>query len=216
MRENVLGKSCQALFVDFHGEATSEKYSFAHHFDGRVSAVIGTHTHAPTADTHILSGGTAYQSDAGMTGDYDSVIGVRKDIAIQRFLKKMPGKPLIPASENKTLCGVFIVTDDRSGKAVSVDPVRVGIRCLTRCPRFRILRLHRAGGGCVYFFEIAHTGVIQSFDEFVAILTAVSFNFGCYDRLDGGVEGLGDFESVEVDLVHDLQKLHEAVGNAGD
>ena len=126
LRENVLGKSCQALFVDFHGEATSEKYSFAHHFDGRVSAVIGTHTHAPTADTHILSGGTAYQSDAGMTGDYDSVIGVRKDIAIQRFLKKMPGEPLIPASENKTLCGVFIVTDDRSGKAVSVDPVRVG------------------------------------------------------------------------------------------
>lgn len=135
LRENVLGKSCQALFVDFHGEATSEKYSFAHHFDGRVSAVIGTHTHAPTADTHVLSGGTAYQSDAGMTGDYDSVIGVRKDIAIHRFLKKMPGEPLIPASENKTLCGVFIITDDRTGKAVSIDPVRVGDTLANTLPK---------------------------------------------------------------------------------
>ncbi|MCB1839427.1 MAG: TIGR00282 family metallophosphoesterase, partial [Alphaproteobacteria bacterium] len=125
LRDHVLGKTCQAVFVDFHGEATSEKYSFAHHFDGRVSAVVGTHTHAPTADAHVLPGGTAFQSDAGMSGDYDSVIGVRKDIAIHRFVKKMPGEPLIPASENKTLCGVFIVTDDRNGHAVSIDPVRV-------------------------------------------------------------------------------------------
>ncbi|MCB1592724.1 MAG: TIGR00282 family metallophosphoesterase [Alphaproteobacteria bacterium] len=124
--ENRLGQTCQALFVDFHGETTSEKYSLGHHFDSRVSAVIGTHTHAPTADAHIMSGGTAYMSDAGMSGDYDSVIGVRKDIAIHRFVRKMPGEPLIPASENKTLCGVFIVTNDNTGRAVSIEPVRLG------------------------------------------------------------------------------------------
>lgn len=126
LKAHRLGGNCQAVFVDFHGEATSEKYSLAHHFDGRLSAVIGTHTHAPTADSHILPGGTAYMSDAGMTGDYDSVIGVRKDIAIFRFVRKMPGEPLVPASTNKTLCGVFIVTDDRTGKAVSIEPVRIG------------------------------------------------------------------------------------------
>lgn len=124
--EHKMGQNCHALFVDFHGETTSEKYSLAHHFDGRVSAVIGTHTHAPTADAHIMPAGTAYMSDAGMTGDYDSVIGVRKDIAVHRFVRKMPGEPLIPASENKTLCGVFIVTDDHTGRSISIDPVRVG------------------------------------------------------------------------------------------
>lgn len=121
-----LNKGQNAVFVDFHGEATSEKLGFAHHFDGQVSAVIGTHTHIPTADHHVLPKGTAYMSDAGMTGDYDSVIGVRKDIAIQRFLKKMPGENIIPASENSMLCGALVITDDRTGLARSIQPIRIG------------------------------------------------------------------------------------------
>lgn len=121
-----LGQNCDAIFVDFHGEATSEKMAFAHAFDGRISGTIGTHTHVPTADAHVLPGGTAYMSDAGMTGDYDSVIGIRKDLSVQRFKTKMPGDHFIPASENMTLCGALIVTDDNTGKAKQIAPVRVG------------------------------------------------------------------------------------------
>ncbi len=119
-------KQGQAVFIDFHAETTSEKMSFGHYFDGQVSAIIGTHTHVPTADAHILKGGTAYMSDAGMTGDYDSVIGVRKDIAIGRFVKKMPGEKMEPASGEGTLCGAFIVTDDTTGLAKTIEPLRVG------------------------------------------------------------------------------------------
>jgi len=126
LKENQLNHSNNAIFVDFHAEATSEKMSFAHHFDGRVSAVIGTHTHVPTADAHVLPDGTAFMSDAGMSGDYDSVIGVRKDIATHRFTKKIPGEKMIPASENSMLCGAFIVTDDATGLAQSIEPVRKG------------------------------------------------------------------------------------------
>ena len=121
-----LSNSNKTIFIDFHAEATSEKMSFAHYFDGRVSAVVGTHTHAPTVDAHILPSGTAYMSDAGMTGDYDSVIGMRKDIAIHRFVKKTPGEHLIPANGEGMLCGVFIVTDDKTGLARTIDPVRMG------------------------------------------------------------------------------------------
>lgn len=121
-----IGKTCHAIFVDFHAETTSEKMAFAHHFAGQVSAVIGTHTHIPTADAHILAGGTAYMSDAGMTGDYDSVIGVKKDTAILRFTKKIPGDNFIPASENKTICGALIVIDPASGKAKAIQPIRLG------------------------------------------------------------------------------------------
>lgn len=121
-----MGQNCHAIFVDFHGEATSEKLCFGHHFSGRISGIIGTHTHVPTADAHVIAGGTAYMSDAGMSGDYDSVIGVRKDMAIGRFTKKMPGEPFIPASENKMLCGAVIVTDDNTGKALSIAPLRTG------------------------------------------------------------------------------------------
>ncbi len=88
LAEYRLGQNVDAIFVDFHGETTSEKMAFGHHFDGRISGVIGTHTHVPTADAHVLTHGTAYQTDAGMTGCYDSVIGVEKDIAIHRFVKK--------------------------------------------------------------------------------------------------------------------------------
>lgn len=126
LKVHVLGKTCHAIFVDLHGEATSEKMAFGHHFSGRISAVVGTHTHIPTADAHVMAGGTAYMSDAGMTGDYDSVIGIKKEMAIGRFISKLPGESFIPASENMTLCGAFVVTDDRTGKAVSIEPIRLG------------------------------------------------------------------------------------------
>lgn len=126
LRNKKLGQNTNAIFIDFHGETTSEKMSFGHYFDGRISAVVGTHTHIPTADAHVLPGGTAYMSDAGMSGDYDSVIGVRKDIGIHKFVRKMPGEKMIPASENTMLCGAFIVTNDNTGKAESIVPVRRG------------------------------------------------------------------------------------------
>lgn len=124
--KETMGQSVQAIFIDFHGEASSEKMSLGHYLDGQVSAVIGTHTHIPTADAHVMVNGTAFMCDAGMTGDYDSVIGVRKDIAMHKFTKKMPGEPMQPAQGEGTLCGVFIVTNDSTGLAKSIAPVRVG------------------------------------------------------------------------------------------
>jgi 2',3'-cyclic-nucleotide 2'-phosphodiesterase len=122
-----LGKGgYDAIFVDIHAEASSEKQAFAHHFDGRVSVVVGTHTHVPTADARILPGGTGYQTDAGMSGDYDSVIGMRKDIAIAKFVRKMPTEKLMPAENIPTLCGVFIETDDATGKAIKIETIRSG------------------------------------------------------------------------------------------
>lgn len=128
LQHEVLGKTTDAIFIDLHAEATSEKMSYAHYLDGRVSAVVGTHTHIPTADAQVLPGGTAYQSDAGMTGDYNSVIGVEKDIAIYRFVKKTPGERMRPAKGPGTLCGCVIETDDRTGLALSIAPIRLGGR----------------------------------------------------------------------------------------
>ncbi len=117
-----------AILVDFHGEATSEKMSMGHFCDGRASAVIGTHSHVPTADAQILPKGTAYQTDAGMCGDYDSVIGMQKEAAIQRFVRKMPGERLQVAEGEGTLCAVFVETDDATGLARRVAPLRRGGR----------------------------------------------------------------------------------------
>jgi len=128
VKSHVMGRTVNAIFFDFHGEVTSEKMAMAHYLDGRVSAVIGTHTHVPTADHQILVGGTAYQSDAGMTGDYDSIIGVVKDVPIARFTRKMPTERMSPADGVATLCGTFIVTDDATGLAKTIEPVRVGGR----------------------------------------------------------------------------------------
>ena len=125
LNEHRLGQNCDAIFVDYHAEATSEKMAFAHHFDGRVSGVIGTHTHIPTADTHVLKGGTAYQTDAGMTGDYDSVIGVEKNIPIHRFVKKTPSERMKPASGEGTLCGA-VIEISTNGLARSIKPIRIG------------------------------------------------------------------------------------------
>ncbi|MFA5041813.1 MAG: TIGR00282 family metallophosphoesterase [Bdellovibrionales bacterium] len=115
------------IFVDFHGEATSEKMAMAHMLDGRVSAVVGTHTHIPTADEHILPKGTAYMTDAGMCGDYNSVIGIKKEAAIWSFTKKTPfTERKTPSEGEATVCGAFVVTDDKTGLAVTIKPVRVG------------------------------------------------------------------------------------------
>ncbi|MBN8906689.1 MAG: YmdB family metallophosphoesterase, partial [Rhodospirillales bacterium] len=99
-----LGGTVQAIVLDIHAEATSEKMAYAHSFDGQVSLVVGTHTHCPSADAQILPGGTAFQSDAGMSGDYDSVIGMHKDAAALRFWRKMPGERLGPAEGEATIC----------------------------------------------------------------------------------------------------------------
>lgn len=123
-----LGGAAQAILIDLHAEATSEKMAFAHVFDGQVSMVVGTHTHCPSADAQILPGGSAFQSDAGMCGDYDSVIGMAKDGAALRFWRKMPGERLVPAEGAATLCGVFLETDDATGLARRVEPVREGGR----------------------------------------------------------------------------------------
>jgi 2',3'-cyclic-nucleotide 2'-phosphodiesterase len=130
-----LGGDVAAIIVDFHGEATSEKTALGHFADGRVSAVIGTHTHIPTADARILERGTAYISDLGMCGDYDSVIGLEKVASIRRFVTRMPGpKKPEPAAGEATLCGVFIVTDDATGLARRIEPVRVGGRLALAMP----------------------------------------------------------------------------------
>jgi 2',3'-cyclic-nucleotide 2'-phosphodiesterase len=118
----------EAVLIDLHGEATSEKMAFAHMVDGRATLVVGTHTHVPTADAMILNGGTAYQTDAGMCGDYNSVIGMTKEPSINNFLRKMPRQRMSPADGEGTLCGVMVESDDRTGLAVKVAPVRVGGR----------------------------------------------------------------------------------------
>jgi metallophosphoesterase (TIGR00282 family) len=129
-----LGSSVAAVVIDFHAEATSEKMSFGHSFDGQASLIVGTHTHCPTADHQVLPGGTAYQSDAGMCGDYDSVIGMMKETAAARFWRRMPGEKLQPAEGETTICGVFVETDDATGLARRIAPVRQGGRLSQALP----------------------------------------------------------------------------------
>jgi hypothetical protein len=134
LAQQPLGGGASAIIVDFHAEATSEKMAFAHFADGRVSAVLGTHTHVPTADAQILPGGTAYISDAGMCGDYDSVIGMQKAPSVRRFVTRMPGEKAKPAEGEATLCGVFVSVDDLTGLARQIEPVRVGGRLAPQLP----------------------------------------------------------------------------------
>jgi metallophosphoesterase (TIGR00282 family) len=121
-----LREAADAIVVDFHGEATSEKQAMGHFCDGRASFVVGTHTHIPTADHRILSGGTAYMTDAGMTGDYDSVIGMDKEEPLSRFTTGLPSGRYEPASGPATLSGVAVETDDATGLALRIAPVRLG------------------------------------------------------------------------------------------
>jgi metallophosphoesterase (TIGR00282 family) len=120
-----LGVQVDAIIVDFHAEATSEKTAMGQYLDGRVSMVVGSHTHIPTADARVLKGGTAYQTDAGMCGDYDSVIGFEKTGPLEKFLSKIPkfGK-LEPAAGAATLCGLLMETDEKTGLAKSCKPVQ--------------------------------------------------------------------------------------------
>jgi hypothetical protein len=131
-----LGASVQAIVLDLHAEATSEKMAMSHVVDGRVSLCVGTHTHVPTADTMILPGGTAYQSDAGMCGDYDSVIGMDKTVPIARFTRKLPTERMTAATGEGTLCAVFVETDEVSGLARRVAPVRIGGRLSPTLPGY--------------------------------------------------------------------------------
>jgi 2',3'-cyclic-nucleotide 2'-phosphodiesterase len=131
-----LGKGADAIVVDFHGEATSEKQAMGFFCDGRASLVAGTHTHVPTADLRIMPGGTAFMSDVGMTGDYDSVIGMNKDEPLTRFLRKIPSARFEPATGPATLCAVAVETDPATGLAVHVGGVRIGGRLEPAAPTF--------------------------------------------------------------------------------
>ena len=126
LENNVLGKDVDAIFVDFHAEATSEKMAMGKFLDGKVSAVIGTHTHIPTADCHIMKGGTAYQTDAGMCGDYDSVIGMEKTVPLQMFIHKRKFDKMEPAKGEATLCATLVELDDKTGLAVSIKALKIG------------------------------------------------------------------------------------------
>lgn len=130
-----LGKDVQAIFLDFHGEATSEKMAMGHFLDGRVSFVVGTHTHVPTADARILQGGTGYQTDAGMCGCYDSVIGMDTHISLSRFIRKLPGERMRPAEGPVTLCGVLLDVDPATGLCTHVQPFRKGGQLAAALPQ---------------------------------------------------------------------------------
>ncbi|MEO0913324.1 MAG: TIGR00282 family metallophosphoesterase [Pseudomonadota bacterium] len=123
-----LGGLAQAVIVEMHAEATSEKMAMGHWCDGRATLVVGTHTHVPTADAQILPGGTAYMTDAGMCGDYNSVIGMDKAEPMNRFVTGMSKGRFTPATGEATLSGVLVESDDRTGRATSVRTVRIGGR----------------------------------------------------------------------------------------
>ncbi|MBF0161435.1 MAG: TIGR00282 family metallophosphoesterase [Magnetococcales bacterium] len=125
LEQTALGRDVDAIIVDMHGEATSEKRAMAHHLDGRVSAVLGTHTHVPTADHHLLPKGTAFQTDVGMTGCYRSVIGMKAESVLPRFLKQMPTH-FEQAQEEGALCGAIVTLARQGGLCQQIIPVRLG------------------------------------------------------------------------------------------
>jgi len=131
-----LAAAADAIIIDLHAEASSEKQAMGHFCDGRVSLVVGTHTHVPTADHQILPGGTGFISDVGMTGDYDSVIGMSKEEPLNRFLRRIPTSRFEPALGEATLCAVAVETDDASGLALRIAAVRLGGRLEQARPAF--------------------------------------------------------------------------------
>jgi len=128
LRAHPRGGQVQAALIDVHCEATSEKMALGHFCDGRASVVVGTHTHVPTGDAQILTGGTAYLTDAGMCGAYDSVIGMDKTEPMRRFVTGMQKGRFEPAMGEATLCGLYVETDDATGRAARVEMVRQGGR----------------------------------------------------------------------------------------
>ena len=131
-----LGSGADAIVIDMHAEATSEKQAMGFFADGRATLVVGTHTHVPTADHRILSGGTAFVSDVGMTGDYDSVIGMAKDEPLGRFVRRIPSGKFEPAMGPATLCAIAVETNDSTGLAARVAAVRCGGRLEEARPQF--------------------------------------------------------------------------------
>jgi metallophosphoesterase (TIGR00282 family) len=129
-----LGVAADAIVVDMHCEATSEKMAMGHFCDGRATLVVGTHTHVPSADHQILPAGTAYQTDAGACADYDSVIGMDKEEPLRRFTTRISRDRYRPAAGPATLCGVYVESDDRTGLALRIEPIRLGGRLSQSLP----------------------------------------------------------------------------------
>ena len=125
LKSYTLGRNINAIFVDIHAEATAEKIAFGHYLDGRVSAVVGSHTHVPTSDYMILPKGTAYQTDAGMCGDYSGVIGFETEAPIDRLCRRYTGSKLVVLKGNGTLFGTYIETDDASGLATKIEQIKL-------------------------------------------------------------------------------------------
>lgn len=121
----LVGIRAKVILVDFHAEVTSEKVAMGWYLDGRVTAVLGTHTHVPTADERVLPGGTAYQTDVGMSGPYDSVIGVERDLVMHKFLTGMPGK-FEAAKGNPKMCATLVTCDATTGRATAVQRIALG------------------------------------------------------------------------------------------
>ena len=129
-----IGENVSAIVIDIHGEASSEKMAIGHTFDGEVSFIVGTHTHVPTLDAQILEHGSAFQSDAGMCGDYNSVIGGEKEGWVARFKHKMPTGRINVSSGEGTLCGVFVSINDSDGLANNIEPIIIGPNLINRFP----------------------------------------------------------------------------------
>jgi len=136
LEDHRLGRDADAIVLDFHCEATGEKQAMGHFCDGRVSLVVGTHTHTPSADFRILAGGTAYMTDAGMTGDYDSVVGMDRGEPISRFATGMSSGRFVAATGVATMCGVAVETDDKTGLAVRIAALRIGPHLEGQQPKF--------------------------------------------------------------------------------
>lgn len=126
LKKYQLGKDAEAIIVDFHAEASSEKMAMGKFLDGRVSAVIGSHTHIPTNDFHIMKAKTAYQTDAGMCGDYDSVIGMEKSVPLRMFLNKRKSEKMTPANGEATFCATLVEIDDKTGLAKNIEAIKIG------------------------------------------------------------------------------------------
>ena len=125
LQTNALGRQVQAIFVDIHAEATSEKLALGYYLDGKVSCVAGTHTHVPTADARILPQGTAYITDVGMCGDYNSVLGFETEAPINRLRRHYSDDRLVPANGKGTLYGIYVETDDKTGLAKEIKQVKI-------------------------------------------------------------------------------------------
>jgi 2',3'-cyclic-nucleotide 2'-phosphodiesterase len=136
LEERRLARDVDATVIDFHCEATSEKQAMGYFCDGRASLVVGTHTHTPSADCRILPHGTAYITDAGMTGDYDSVVGMERSEPINRFVSGISSGRFVPAGRPATMCGIAVETDHETGLAVRVAAVRVGPHLEEQKPQF--------------------------------------------------------------------------------